>query len=186
MDGWIGIYYPYTICVLAVWEHLSRSPWLMTTQNYSHTYNLFYFQWESMRLLFSAPLLSPLLIRIHFIEPETFSSCFSSAQSPSHVQLLQPHEPQHARAPCPSPTSRVYPNPCPSSRWCHPTISSSVVPFSSCPQSFQQTKKIKNYSQGLSQLYVYITLPKINKPPLPFRFPLQRPFAHSVIHFISR
>ena len=54
MDGWIGIFYPYTICVLAVWEHLSRKPWLMTTQNYSHTYNLFYFQWESMRLLFSA------------------------------------------------------------------------------------------------------------------------------------
>ena len=49
---------------------------------------------------------------------------------------LQPHEPQHARPPCPSPTPGVYPNPCPSSRWCHPTISSSVVPFFSCPQSF--------------------------------------------------
>ena len=49
---------------------------------------------------------------------------------------LRPHEPQHTRPPCPSPTPRVYPNPCPSSRWCHPTISSSVVPFSSCPQSF--------------------------------------------------
>ena len=46
------------------------------------------------------------------------------------------HEPQHARPPCPSPTSRVYPNSWPLSRWCHPTISSSVVPFSSCPQSF--------------------------------------------------
>ena len=49
---------------------------------------------------------------------------------------LQPHEPQHARPPCPSPTPGVSPNPCPSSQWCHPTISSSVVPFSSCPQSF--------------------------------------------------
>ena len=49
---------------------------------------------------------------------------------------LWPHEPQHARPPCPSPTPRVYPNPCPSSRWCHPAISSSVVPFSSCPQYF--------------------------------------------------
>ena len=67
---------------------------------------------------------------------------------------LQPHEPQHARPPCPSPTPGVYPNPCPLSRWCHlsshlilcrphwvgdaiyPAISSSVVPFSSCPQSF--------------------------------------------------
>ena len=49
---------------------------------------------------------------------------------------LQPHELQHARPPCPSPTPRVHPNPCPLSRWCHPTISSSVIPFSSCPQSF--------------------------------------------------
>ena len=49
---------------------------------------------------------------------------------------LQPHESQHARPPCPLPTPGVYPNPCPSSRWCHPTISTSVVPFSSCPQSF--------------------------------------------------
>ena len=49
---------------------------------------------------------------------------------------LQPHEPQHARPCCPSPTPRVYPNSCPLSWWSHPTISSSVIPFSSCPQSF--------------------------------------------------
>ena len=49
---------------------------------------------------------------------------------------LWPHELRHASPPCPSPTSGVYPNPCPSSRWCHPTITSSVTPFSSCPQSF--------------------------------------------------
>ena len=49
---------------------------------------------------------------------------------------LQPNEPQHARPPCPSPTPKVHPNPCPLSQWCHPTISSSVIPFSSCPQSF--------------------------------------------------
>ena len=49
---------------------------------------------------------------------------------------LRPYEPQHARPLCPSPTPRVYPNPCPLSRWCHPAISSSVAPFSSCPQSF--------------------------------------------------
>ena len=48
---------------------------------------------------------------------------------------LWPQELQHARPPCPSPTPRVYPNSCPLSRWCHPTSSSSVVPFS-CPQSF--------------------------------------------------
>ena len=48
---------------------------------------------------------------------------------------LGPHEPQHARPPCPSPTPGVHPNPCPLSQWCHPAISFSVVPFSSCPQS---------------------------------------------------
>ena len=50
--------------------------------------------------------------------------------------FLQPHEPQHASPPCPLLTPGVYPNSCPLSRWCHPNISSSVVPFSSCPQSF--------------------------------------------------
>ena len=49
---------------------------------------------------------------------------------------LQPHELQHARPPCPSPTAGVYSNSCPSSRWCHPAMSSSVISFSSCPQSF--------------------------------------------------
>ena len=49
---------------------------------------------------------------------------------------LRPHESQHTRPPYLSPTARIYPNPCPSSQWCHPTISSSVVPFFSCPQSF--------------------------------------------------
>ena len=49
---------------------------------------------------------------------------------------LRPHEPHYDRPPCPSPTPRVHPNPCPLSRWCYPTISSSAVPFSSCLQSF--------------------------------------------------
>jgi len=49
---------------------------------------------------------------------------------------LQPHELQHTRPPCSSPTPRVHPNPCPLSQWCHPTISSSVIPLSSCFQSF--------------------------------------------------
>ena len=52
---------------------------------------------------------------------------------------LWPHESQHAGPPCPSPTPRVHPNSCPLSRWCHPAISSSVVPFSSWPQSLPAT-----------------------------------------------
>ena len=66
-----------------------------------------------------------------------WSSQFSSVQSLSCVlTLFWPHGLQQARLPCPSPTPRDYSNSCPSRRWCHPTISSSVIPFSSCLQSF--------------------------------------------------
>ena len=61
---------------------------------------------------------------------------------------LRPHELQHTRPPCPSPTPRVHSNSCPSSWWCHPSISSSVVPFSSCPQSFPTSE-----SFPMSQLF---------------------------------
>ena len=62
---------------------------------------------------------------------------FSSVQFSCSVvsDYLQPHESQHTRPPCPSPTPGVHPDSRPSSQWCHPAISSSVVPFSSCPQS---------------------------------------------------
>ena len=59
---------------------------------------------------------------------------------------LRLHVLQHARPPCSSPTPRVYPNPCPLSRWCHPTISSSVIPFSSCFQSFPSIRVFSNDS----------------------------------------
>ena len=61
---------------------------------------------------------------------------FSSFSRLVMSDSLWPHELQQARPPCPSPTPGVHPNSCPLSRWCHPTILSSVVPFSSCPQSF--------------------------------------------------
>ena len=59
---------------------------------------------------------------------------------------LRPHGLQHTRSPCPSPTPGVYSNPCPWSQWCHPTISSSVVPFSSCPQIFPSIGVFSNES----------------------------------------
>ena len=72
----------------------------------------------------------------------------SSVQLLSHVWLFVTHELQHIRPPCPSP--RVYPNSCPSSRWCHPAISSSVVPFSYCPQSLPASG-----SFPMSQLFTW-------------------------------
>ena len=76
---------------------------------------------------------------------------FSSAQFSRSVMsdCLPPHEPQHARPPCPSPTPGVHPNPCQLSQWCHPAISSSVVPFSSCLQSFPASGSFQ-----MSQLFV--------------------------------
>ena len=73
---------------------------------------------------------------------KTVSFRFSSVQFSCSVvsDFLQPHEPQHTRAPCPSPTHGVYPNSCPLSRWCHLTFLSSVVPFSYCLQSFPTSR----------------------------------------------
>ena len=68
----------------------------------------------------------------------TIESKFSSVHFSCSVvsDSLRPHGLQHARPSCPSPNPRVYPNSCPLSQWCHPTILSSVIPFSSCLQSF--------------------------------------------------
>ena len=75
---------------------------------------------------------------------------FNSVQSLSRVRLLQLHESQHARPPCPSPTPRVHSDSRPWSQWCHPAISSSVIPFSSCPQSLPASE-----SFPMSQLFAW-------------------------------
>ena len=75
---------------------------------------------------------------------------------------LQPHERQHTRPSCPSPTPGVHPNPCPLSLWCHPTISSSVVPFSSCPQSFPASgsfQMIQPFASGGQSIGVSASIP---------------------------
>ena len=74
----------------------------------------------------------------------------SSVQTLSHIWFFATHESQHARPPCPSPTPGGHPNSCPSSWWCHPTISSSVVPFSSCLQSLPASG-----SFPMSQLFAW-------------------------------
>ena len=73
----------------------------------------------------------------------------SSVQSFSRIDSLQPHGLQHTRSPCPSPIPGTFSDPCPSSQWCHLTISSSVVPFSSCLQPFPAS----DLSQWVSSLH---------------------------------
>ena len=91
-------------------------------------------------------LVSIIAIRriIHLVQSlENISVQFShSVMSDS----LRTHELQHTRPPCPSPTPGVHPNPCPLSQWSHRTISSSIVPFSSCPQSFKSNRVFSNES----------------------------------------
>ena len=99
--------------------------------------------------LYSPPLSAPVEVSgwmypAWFRYPEILS-----VQLLSRVQTLRHHESKHARPPCPSPTPGVHPNSCPSSQWCHPAISSSVVPFSSCPQSLPASE-----SFPISQLFV--------------------------------
>ena len=94
--------------------------------------------------------------------------CFSSVQFSLSVvsDSLPPHERQHARPPCPSPTPGVYTNSCPLSRLCHPAISSSVVPFSSCPQSlpasgsFQMSQLFASGGQSIGVSASASVLPK--------------------------
>ena len=77
---------------------------------------------------------------------------FNSVQFSHSVvsDSLRAHESQHARPPCPSPTPRVHSDSCPLSQWCHPVISSSVIPFSSCPQSLPTSE-----SFPMSQLFAW-------------------------------
>ena len=91
------------------------------------------------------------------INKNTIKTILGSVQFNHSVMSdsLQPHESQHARPPCPSPTPGVYSNSCPWSRWCHPAILSSVIPFSSCPQSLPASESPKYWSFSLS-----IILPK--------------------------
>ena len=116
-------------------------------------------------------------MNIFQLQPELTQS--SSLVQFSHSVMsdtVWPHEPQHARPSCPSPTPGVHPNPCPSSRWCHPTISSYIVPFSSSSQSFPASGSFQNESalrirqftggQIVSPGYILAKLPAtINRSP---------------------
>ena len=82
---------------------------------------------------------STMIVKVENLSLSYFSSVILYSIQFSHLVVfhsLRPHALQHARLPCPSPTPRACSNSCPWSWWCHPTISSSVIPFSSCLQSF--------------------------------------------------
>ena len=121
--------------------------------------------WEIRRLEFSNALLKESLVftvllfsylpgvyYTHLSDEISSNIRFSSVQFSHSVMSnsLWPHELQHARPPCPSPTPRVHSDSCPSSLWCHPAISFSVVPFSSCPQSLPESE-----SFPMSQLFTW-------------------------------
>ena len=99
---------------------------------------------------FLPTVVDTIVIWIKFTHSCPFKFTDSSVQFSHSVvsNSLWPHELQHARPPCPSPTPGVHPNQCPLSWWCHPTISSSIIPFSSCPQSFPASRSFQ-----MSQLF---------------------------------
>ena len=117
--------FPGTIC----WKHCF-SHWMVVLSKII---------WSSVKGLFLDSLVCSIGICLWFYTSTSFEIWkldflyFVSVQSLSHVRL---HGLQQVRLPCPSSTPGACSNSCPSSRWCHPTISSSVVPFSSCLQSF--------------------------------------------------
>ena len=107
------------------------------------TISQFTWIWYSFRLI-------SLVFRIVWFVSAYFS--FTSVQFSRSVKSdsLRPHESQHARLPCPSPTPGIHSDSRPSSQWCHPAISSSVIPFSSCSQSLPASE-----SFPISQLFAW-------------------------------
>ena len=111
------------------------------------------FPYPRIHLVFRVLSLFLLLAVVHLSLP-----CYHVVLGLSSVQFsrsvmsdsLRPHESQHARPPCPSPNTGVHSDSCPSNPWCHPAISSSVVPFFSCPQSLPASK-----SFPVSQLFAW-------------------------------
>ena len=108
------------------------------TKNFLETMSLFSFNICSCFCLFRYSLK---IARTLCCPPETITTLLTGYQSVQFSSVahscptLRPHESQHARPPCPSPTPGIHSDSCPSSQWCHPAISSSVDRFSSCPQS---------------------------------------------------
>ena len=142
---------------------------LFNSETYLHFYFLMYFvmKWEESTKYINYFPVTPLFLKWltdkWIIQICYFGDCIlkyinNNKMSISSVQFshsvvsdsLRPHESQHARPPCSSPTPRVHSDSHPSSQWCHQAISSPVVPFSSCPQSFPASE-----SFPMSQLFTW-------------------------------
>ena len=120
-----------------------------TQMKYLLQKSTFFLIWK-MHTLMEIQLFYILISMIYktFLLPQNSLSCSVQFSHSIVSDSLWPHESQHARPSCPSPTLRFHSNSCPSSRWCHPAISSSVVPFSSYPQSLPASE-----SFPMSQLF---------------------------------
>ena len=152
---------------------LFANPWTVTCQSPSSVEFSKQEHWSGCHFLLQGIFLSQglNLNLLHWMADSLPLHHLGSPWNISSVQFnhsvmsdsLQPHGLQHTRPPCPSPTPGVYSNSCPLSRWCHPIISSSVIPFSSCPQSFPSSgsfqmiqlftsggQSIKNFSFNIS------------------------------------
>ena len=112
---------------------LLQFPWSLPKKHYQYASNLFHLGHLALTQSIQKRLGKLKYYKFNYTLP------FSSVQFSRSVMSnsLRPHESQHARPPCPSPTPGVHPDSCPSSQWCHPAISSSAVPFSSCPNPSQ-------------------------------------------------
>ena len=125
-------------------------------QTYNSELHAIYFNvpqlisWNSKAKLQISNLFYSLRISYYFLQADRQFSSSVQFSRPVVSDSLRPHESQHARPPCPSPTPGVHSDSCPLSQWCHPAISSSVVPFSSCPQSFPASE-----SFPMSQLFAW-------------------------------
>ena len=120
-----------------------RKLWYIYTMEYYSAIKKNSFESALMRWMKLEPF-----IQSEVSQKEKHQYSISSVQFHRSVMsnTLQSPEPQYARPPCPSSTPRVHPNPCPLCLWCHPTISSSVIPFSSCPQIFPSIRVFSNES----------------------------------------
>ena len=129
-----------------------------------------------------------------FIKPAQMeNNCCSVTQ----FNPLWPHGLQHARLPCPSPSFRACSNSCPSSQWCHPTISSSVVPFSSCVQSFTASGSFLmswlfasgGQRTGASVSALVLLLMEGNGNPLSYSYlgnPMERKVWWAIVHVVAK